>query len=94
MAPRIDDPKQGVSQADVYQLMAYSQLYRCPEVMLLYPHHGDLPPEPICTRFAIASDGAEETLQVATLDVTGPAHAHIKALKHLLAHILLAAVAA
>ena len=94
MAPRIDDPKQGVSQSDVYQLMAYSQLYRCPEVMLLYPHHGDLPPEPISTRYAIASDGAEETLQVATLDVTGPAHAHIEALKHLLARTLPAAVAA
>src|SRR3546814_11674329 len=25
IAPRIDDPKQGVSQADVYQLMAYEQ---------------------------------------------------------------------
>ena len=47
MAPRIDDPKQGVSQADVYHLMAYSLLYPCPEVMLLYPHQRDLPPEPI-----------------------------------------------
>ena len=42
----------------------------------------------------IASDGAEETLQVATLDVTGPAHTHIEALKHLLARTLPAAVAA
>jgi hypothetical protein len=42
MAPRIDDPKQGISQGDVYQLMAYSQLYGCRDVMLLYPHHGDL----------------------------------------------------
>ena len=25
MTPRIDDPKQGVSQADVYQLMAYGE---------------------------------------------------------------------
>lgn len=83
MAPRIDDPKQGVSQADVYQLMAYSQLYRCPNVMLLYPHHGDLQPDPIRTRFAIASEGAEECLQVATLDVTGSSHAHVKALKSL-----------
>jgi hypothetical protein len=50
--------------------------------------------QPIYTRYAIASDGAEETLQVATLDVTGPAHAHIEALKHLLARTLPAAVAA
>ena len=39
MTPRIDDPKQGASQADVYQLMAYSQHYDCNRVMLLYPHH-------------------------------------------------------
>lgn len=88
MAPRIDDPKQGVSQADVYQLMAYSQLYRCPDVMLLYPHHGDLPAAPICTRYAIASDGADEALLVATLDVTGPARSHTEALRQLLARSL------
>ena len=27
---RIEDPKRGVSQADVYQLMAYGRLYDCP----------------------------------------------------------------
>ncbi|MCY4008024.1 MAG: PD-(D/E)XK nuclease family protein [Rhodobacteraceae bacterium] len=84
MTPRIDDPKQGVSQADVYQLMAYSQLYRCPNVMLLYPHHGDLPPQPIRTRYAIASDDAEETLHVATLDVADTARAHVETLRQLL----------
>ena len=84
MAPRIDDPKQGVSQADVYQLMAYSQLYRCPNVMLLYPHHGDLPPDPIRTRYAIASEGAEDSLLVATMDVTGSSQTHAEALKHLI----------
>jgi len=83
MATRIDDPKQGVSQADVYQSMAYSQLYRCPNVMLLYPHHGDLPPDPIHTRYAIASEGAEESLLVATLDVTGSSRADFEALKSL-----------
>jgi 5-methylcytosine-specific restriction endonuclease McrBC regulatory subunit McrC len=41
------DAKQGVSQADVYHLMAYGRLYDCPKVMLLYPHNEDLPPEPI-----------------------------------------------
>ena len=41
----IDDQKRGVGQADVYQMMAYAQVYRCDRVMLLYPHHdkvGDL----------------------------------------------------
>ena len=72
MTPQIDDPKQGVSQGDVYQLMAYSQLYNCPNVMLLYPHHGELPPHPICTRYAIGAKDSEAILSVATLNVTGP----------------------
>jgi 5-methylcytosine-specific restriction enzyme subunit McrC len=39
IATRIDDPKRGVSQADVYQMMAYGRLYRCGKLTLLYPHH-------------------------------------------------------
>jgi 5-methylcytosine-specific restriction enzyme subunit McrC len=31
-----------VSQADVYQMMAYGRLYVCPRLMLLYPHHSAL----------------------------------------------------
>ncbi len=41
IAARIDDPKRGVSQADVYQMMAYGRLYRCDRLILLYPHHRD-----------------------------------------------------
>jgi 5-methylcytosine-specific restriction enzyme subunit McrC len=39
IAVRMDDPKQGVSQNDVYQMMAYGQLYKCDRLTLLYPHH-------------------------------------------------------
>ena len=88
MAARIDDPKLGVSQADVYQLMAYSQVYRCPDVMLLYPHHGDLPPDPVCTRYAIANEDAEQSLLVATLDVTGSSRTHVKALTSLVRSVV------
>lgn len=38
----IDDPKRGVSQADVYQMMAYGQVYGVKRLLLLYPHHNDL----------------------------------------------------
>src|SRR6185312_12139452 len=38
----IDDPKRGVGQADIYQMMAYAQVYRCSRVMLLFPHHNEL----------------------------------------------------
>ncbi|UWR30990.1 McrC family protein [Sulfitobacter sp. W002] len=71
MTPRIDDPKQGVSQSDVYQLMAYSQLYQCNRVMLLYPHHQGLPSEPICKPYDIASPTGTDRLFVSTVDVGG-----------------------
>ena len=42
LASRTDDAKQGVSQSDVYQMMAYGQLYQSPRLTLLYPHHSAL----------------------------------------------------
>ncbi|WP_372923063.1 McrC family protein [Roseovarius sp.] len=39
ISARIDDPKLGVSQGDVYQMMAYAHLYKAPKLTLLYPHH-------------------------------------------------------
>lgn len=83
MTPRIDDPKQGVSQADVYQLMAYGRLYDCPKVMLLYPHHGDLPPDPIRRRYSIAATAADEKLIVATQDLAGTQRHHQDTLRQL-----------
>lgn len=83
MTPRIDDPKQGVSQADVYQLMAYCRLYDCPKVMLLYPHHGDLPPEPIRRWYSIAKTGSNEKLIVATQNLAGTQRDHKDALREL-----------
>ena len=78
-----DDPKDSVSQADVYQLMAYSELYDCPRVVLLYPHHGELPPEPIQRLYSIAKPETPERLIVATLDITGSRVIHQNALKDL-----------
>ena len=77
---RIDDPKRGISQADVYQSMAYGRLYGCPNVVLLYPHHGGLPPDPVFQRYSIARPGADESLFLATLDVTGSRRRHQAAL--------------
>jgi 5-methylcytosine-specific restriction enzyme subunit McrC len=42
---QIDDPKRGVGQADVYQMMAYAQVYQCNRLMLLYPHHNEIDAE-------------------------------------------------
>jgi 5-methylcytosine-specific restriction enzyme subunit McrC len=65
---RIDDKKQGVSQADVYQMMAYGRLYNCPCLTLLYPHHADL----LCEEGVQASHrvvGSDHCLKTATVDV-------------------------
>ena len=88
MAPHRDDRPHGVGQGDVYQSMAYSRLYGCSQVMLLYPHHGGLPPDPICTRYAIANRDAEESLLIATLDITGRSSSPVESLKALLSALL------
>jgi len=88
MTPRIDDPKQGVSQADVYQMMAYGRLYNCPKVMLLYPHHGDLPSELIQRWYSVASKDADEKLIVVSQDLTGTQRDHREALRQLVVDCL------
>ena len=77
-----------MSQADVYQMMAYSRLYDCKSVLLLYPHHRDLPPEAILQRYSIARPDAQERLFVATLDVAGSQLSQESALRHLIANLL------
>jgi 5-methylcytosine-specific restriction enzyme subunit McrC len=41
----LDDPKRGVGQGDIYQMMAYAHVYRCSRLMLLYPHHNEIGPK-------------------------------------------------
>lgn len=69
ISARIDDPKQGVSQADVYQMMAYGRLYACPSLMLLYPYHGGIAEPGETGRYRVM--GCEDELITATLDVAG-----------------------
>lgn len=61
------DAKRGISQGDVYQMMAYARLYRCPEVMLLYPHHVSLGAEALDVAYGIREGG--ERLRVASVDL-------------------------
>ena len=68
ISSRIDDRKQGVSQGDVYQMMAYAHLYKPPRLMLLYPHHGGLlPKEGVQAQFRIS--GQETIIETASVDV-------------------------
>lgn len=69
IASRIDDPKQGVSQADVYQMMAYGQLYRCSALTLLYPHHGALG-DAAGTLSRHRVGATAQRLRMATVDIT------------------------
>jgi 5-methylcytosine-specific restriction enzyme subunit McrC len=65
----IDDSKRGVSQSDVYQMMAYAQIYRVKHLMLLYPHHKELgKDEGVICDYRIT--GAEEVrLSIATISL-------------------------
>lgn len=68
ISSQIDDPKRGVKQADVYQMMAYGQLYRAPRLTLLYPHHSGLgDAEGVHARHRI--HGHDTYLETATIDV-------------------------
>ena len=70
VAARIDDPKQGVSQADVYQMMAYGRLYRCGRLTLLYPHHRQAG----CDEGAIGDyriSSSDDRLELFAIDVRG-----------------------
>ena len=61
LRPRVDDAKRGVSQGDVYQMMAYARLYATSKLMLLYPHHGGLEAPGVLERYALAQ-GTEQLL--------------------------------
>jgi 5-methylcytosine-specific restriction enzyme subunit McrC len=68
IASRIDDPKQGVSQGDVYQMMAYGQLYKCDRLTLLYPHHAAVKHrEGVHTAHQVT--GCSNWLETATIDI-------------------------
>ena len=68
LSARVDDPKQGVAQADVYQMLAYSRIYCCPRMMLLYPHHGELGGmDPFPVRYGVT--GSDDELAIGTIDV-------------------------
>lgn len=73
ISSHIDDPKQGVSQADIYQMMAYAQLYHAPRLTLLYPHHPGLGNEELVhARYHIT--GNATVLETASIDVTNNDH--------------------
>lgn len=76
------DRKHGVSQADVYQLMAYARLYRTAELMLLYPGQ---PGQGCSERAQFGIAGGRERLRIATADVSLDKQVLAEALRQLVA---------
>ena len=67
LSPEIDDPKRGISQADVYQMMAYGRLYSCSNLVLIYPFHDGLGPAEIEAGYAITN--TDDRLRVASINI-------------------------
>jgi 5-methylcytosine-specific restriction enzyme subunit McrC len=63
----INDSKRGVSPSDVYQMIAYAQIYRVKQLMLLYPHHTELDGDEgiACEHRITGTDGVR--LSIATI---------------------------
>lgn len=74
------DGKGGVNQADVYQLMAYARLYRCDDLMLLYPAKSD---GRAGARREFGIDGGHERLRIAQVDVSARQQEVVEALRGL-----------
>lgn len=69
----IDDPKYGVGQADVYQMMAYAHVYQCERLLLLYPHHGVLGSEAAGLTCVHRINGTDDSrIGVATVSLSNP----------------------
>lgn len=78
MSPRIEDPKLGVSQADIYQMMAYAHLYKAPKLTLLYPHHSGLG-ESCGTQAEFSITGGVTCLRTASINVAMAKNAEVMA---------------
>jgi 5-methylcytosine-specific restriction enzyme subunit McrC len=87
-----EDKKRGVSQSDVYQMMAYARLYRCREVMLLYPHHGGLDGATLAAGYGMME--GDERLRIASVDLVAGKGAVVQQLEALIAPAMAASLAA
>jgi 5-methylcytosine-specific restriction enzyme subunit McrC len=68
----LEDPKQGVGQADIYQMMGYAHVSGCSCIMLLYPHHHELvDAEGIVACHQIANE-RHSLIGIAAIDLLSP----------------------
>ena len=65
-----DEPKAGVKQSDVYQMLAYARAYKARRLVLLYPWYAGMGQPGVCHRWQIT--GTETPFHVATVDIGKP----------------------
>lgn len=71
-----EEAKDGVVQADLYQMYAYASCYACPDVILLYPHHMGLGAEAgvrcayLLNPWIDEAGKSDRRVRVATLDLS------------------------
>jgi len=83
ISSQLEDRKQGISQTDVYQMMAYGELYDCANLALLYPRQA---PTKTRRRLPIKPSGMK-ALSVFDIDMTGDRSAVEEELRELVAGI-------
>ena len=64
------EPKAGVNQSDIYQMLAYARAYKARRLVLLYPWHAGMGQPGVYRRWRIA--GTETPFEIATVDVGKP----------------------
>lgn len=69
LVDRSEKRKMDIDEADVYQMMAYAQLYNCNRLVLLYPHHAGLT-SPLPVHHRVARGDGLVRLAIASVDVT------------------------
>lgn len=86
LADHASKPKMDVDQADIYQVMAYAQVYGCKRTVLLYPgHDGLVSPMPIHHR--VGQRDGPVRLTIAKVDVSSHDAARV-GLNSLVAQVL------
>ena len=65
-----DEPRLGVDQSDVYQMLAYARAYDARRLVLLYPWHRGLAKQGVCKRWRV--DGTTTEFDIATVDIGKP----------------------
>ena len=74
---------QSIEESDLYQLMAYCQIYKCKNLIILYPHNTRIGSN-IKEIYSILEPASDYKLTIATVDITQHSSRQIEVLRGLL----------